>query len=259
MLEGFSYLTHVKKRSRMVPCQEKICPGVTQAFLRRYSSAISTVWFYFLILKIPSRDGSDESIAQLETHANSLGSGINGDFSSLEQENESVSDQIINKNTGQKRMREETFLGDKAIIKVKHKQPGKDEPLQINIDKVCVITEHGQEPELVPKSMPCPDQEPFRDINQNEDQDKNVIEKQSQIDLQRHAIQVIQNQLIQRQIVWTGPLMQKMAVNQTNVLNLGNGLSQLAVQIMRITKWLTNTNRWIPMHAPALFLGARTT
>ena len=111
-----------------------------------------------------NRDGSDESIAQLETHANSLGSGINGDFSSLEQENESVSDQIINKNTGQKRMREETFLGDKAIIKVKHKQPGKDEPLQIHIDKVCVIAERGQEPEPVPKSKPDPDQELFRDI-----------------------------------------------------------------------------------------------
>jgi hypothetical protein len=30
------------------------------------------------------RGGSDESIAQLETHANSLGYEINGDFSSLE-------------------------------------------------------------------------------------------------------------------------------------------------------------------------------
>ena len=61
-------------------------------------------------------------------------------------------------------MREETFLGDKAIIKVKHKQPGKDELLQINIDKVCIIAKHGQEPELVPKPMPGPDQEPVRDI-----------------------------------------------------------------------------------------------
>ena len=142
-----------------------------------------------------NRDRGDESIAQIETHAYSLGStqcpstmvsdadlsrdssdllktselvpsGMNEDFNPLEQENESVFDQIINKNTGQSqmRMREETFLGDKAIIKVKHKQPGKDEPLQINIDKVCVIAEHGQEPELVPKSMPGPDQEPFRDI-----------------------------------------------------------------------------------------------
>jgi hypothetical protein len=111
-----------------------------------------------------NRDGSDESIAQLETHANSLGSGINGDFSSLEQENESVSDQIIHKNTSQKRIREETFLGDKAIFKIKHKQLGKDEPIQTHIDEVCVIAEHGQEPELVPKSMPGPDQEPFRDI-----------------------------------------------------------------------------------------------
>jgi hypothetical protein len=33
MLEGFLYLTHVKKRSRMVPCQEKLSLGVTQAFL----------------------------------------------------------------------------------------------------------------------------------------------------------------------------------------------------------------------------------
>ena len=73
------------------------------------------------------RGGSDESIAQLETYANSMGSGINGDFSSLEQENESVFDQTINKNTVQKRMKGEPFLGDKANIKVKHKQPGKDE------------------------------------------------------------------------------------------------------------------------------------
>jgi hypothetical protein len=93
-----------------------------------------------------------------------LGSGINGDFSSLEQENESVSNQTITKNTCQKRMRDEPFLDDKAIIKVKHKQPGKDELLQINIDKVCIIAKHGQEPELVPKPMPGPDQEPVRDI-----------------------------------------------------------------------------------------------
>ena len=46
-----------------------------------------------------NRDGGDESIAQLETHANSLGSGVNEDFSSLEQENESVSNQSINKKT----------------------------------------------------------------------------------------------------------------------------------------------------------------
>ena len=103
-----------------------------------------------------NRDGGDESIAQLETYANSMGSGINGDFSSLEQENESVFDQTINKNTVQKRMRGEPFLGDKANIKVKHKQPGKDEPIQINIDKVCIIAKHRQEPELVPKQMPGP-------------------------------------------------------------------------------------------------------
>jgi hypothetical protein len=61
-------------------------------------------------------------------------------------------------------MREETFLGDKAIVKVKHKQPGKDESLQNNIDNVCIIAGHGQEPELVPKPMPGADQEPIRDI-----------------------------------------------------------------------------------------------
>jgi hypothetical protein len=76
-----------------------------------------------------NRDGGDESIAQLETHANSLGSGMNEDFNSLEQENESVSNQSTNKNTRQKRMRDEPFLDDKAFVKVKPKHPGKDEPL----------------------------------------------------------------------------------------------------------------------------------
>jgi hypothetical protein len=63
-------------------------------------------------------DGSDKSIAQLENHAKSMSSGIDGDFSSFKQENEPLSDQVINKNTSQKRARE-TFLGDKAIFKVK--------------------------------------------------------------------------------------------------------------------------------------------
>jgi hypothetical protein len=75
-----------------------------------------------------SRDGSDVSIAQLEPHINGLGSEIDEDFSSLKQENGSLSDQIINTDTSQKRTREETdtSLGDEAIYKVKQKQPGKN-------------------------------------------------------------------------------------------------------------------------------------
>ena len=55
-----------------------------------------------------NRDGSDASIAQFEPRVNSLDSVIDGDFNSLEQENGSLSDQIINTDTGQKRTREET-------------------------------------------------------------------------------------------------------------------------------------------------------
>ena len=61
-------------------------------------------------------------------------------------------------------MRDEPFLDDKAFVKVKPKHPGKDEPLQINTDKDCIIAKQGQEPELVPKPMPGPDQEPVLDI-----------------------------------------------------------------------------------------------
>ena len=113
-----------------------------------------------------NRHGSDASIAQLEPRVNSLDSIIDGDFNSFEQENGSLSDQIISTDTGQKRTREETetSLGDKAIFKIKHKQPGKNESLQNHVDKDCVIAKRGQEPELVPKSRPGPDQKLFSHI-----------------------------------------------------------------------------------------------
>ena len=57
-------------------------------------------------------------------------------------------------------MRDEPFLDDKAFVKVKPKHPGKDEPLQINTDKDCIIAKQGQEPELVPKTKPSSKQGP---------------------------------------------------------------------------------------------------
>jgi hypothetical protein len=108
-----------------------------------------------------NRDWSDASIAQLEPHINNLGYEIDEDFSSSKQENGSRSDQIINKDTSQKRTREETdtSMGDKAIFKVKQKQPGKNDSRQNHANMDCVVTGHGQEPEPVPKSRPDPYQE----------------------------------------------------------------------------------------------------
>ena len=61
-------------------------------------------------------------------------------------------------------MRDGPTLDEKAFVKVKPKHPGKDDPLQSHTDKDYIIAKQGQEPELVPKPMPGPDQEPVLDI-----------------------------------------------------------------------------------------------
>ena len=128
-----------------------------------------------------SRDGSDVFIAQLEPHINSLGSEIDEDFSSLKQENGSLSDQIINTDTSQKRTREETdtSLGDEAIFKVKQKQPRKNDSHQNHANKDCVITERGQEPEPVPKSRPDPYQELKSERGPGQKRDRETGETES--------------------------------------------------------------------------------
>ena len=64
--------------------------------------------------------------------------GIDEDFSSLKQENGSLSNQIINMD------KEAPSLGDEAIFKVKQKQPRRKDSRQNHADKDCDITARGQ-------------------------------------------------------------------------------------------------------------------
>ena len=74
--------------------------------------------------------------------------GIDEDFSSLKQENGSLSNQIINMD------KEAPSLGDEAIFKVKQKQPGRKDLHQNHAYKDCDITARGQEPQPVPQPVP---------------------------------------------------------------------------------------------------------